>query len=458
MTMRTTGPDGNSKSGALLVAIVIALMAASLLGSAVLSMATSARYERVHVGLAMRAYYLAESGAAYVRAVRSVTNAIPSGTYTLANGNQFSISDILLTTNEFGQVRLFLRSTGIVNPNTHLEARRAVSFDITPSVTGGDQEVVHLTFDTDGDGLLDQEWHFEAEGELSDGIPSMQAPPEGGIALAMDNWSGNFHLNWSDNPDLDLVSAWKANNRLLSYDVQAKVSPSKHDGYPSSPVFNAVLLVGIGFRLQPDRLSSYGVSYYRRHPRYPRNAPWTNQLGRTFLTTLTDTNVYLTLWARQYPGRREVLAYKRVPPSFLYPSPLQRGEYDLKPFCTILINLEEKYSDGPSGNRYNEIRVYAQTTNNYPRWSDEGPQGYLQAEWQDNETIFPTNQFPIRWDNLGGAMVVTNTLFTSAAFDMLEPPEINLHVYDFAVNYFDDFAMRMRGYVNPTLPGHQVQY
>ncbi len=462
----------STRSGALLVAIVIALMAASFLGAAVLSMATTTRFGRVHLGLTTRAYYLAESGAAYVRAVRAVTNTVPSGTYTLANGNQFHISDIVVSTNEAGQVRLLLRSTGIVNPDSYLEARRAIWFDIAEGMIGGEQEILDLGFDNVGDGELDLEWEFEAEGVGSEGVPQMSQPPEGGVALAMDNWMGNFYLNWHLNPNLDLVRAWENNNRLLSYDVQAKVSPAKHairrHWWGDEPIFNPAHLVGIGFRMQPDNRSSYGVSFYRNHPiGWNYTAPWRDDLGFTFWTQwrpnysdpndLSNTNVYLTLWSRQYPARREVIAYKRLPASYLYPSPMRAGELDMKPFCTILINLEEKYV-GPQSNRVNEIRVYMQTTDVYPRWPEDGSQAYLHAQWQENETIFPTNYFPVRWDNLGGAMVVTNSLFTSQSFDTLQPPEINLHVYDYAINYFDDFAMRMRGYVNPTLPGHQVQY
>lgn len=439
--------DHHQKQGVAMVIVVISMIAAAVIGTAVLSMATSLRFERVNLGISARAYYLAESGANFVRAVREVDRtALPLGVYTLVNGDQFQVTTL---TNESGEV--LVHSIGIANPGSHLEARRSLRFNIRHRV---DPSVLDLGFDNDGDGQLDDEWQFTAEGTGNTGRPEMGTAPEGGEALMMNSWMGNFHLNWQINPALDLVQAWSNNHRLLSYDVQAKVSAAKHDGYTNSPAFNAVLLVGIGFRLQNDRLSSYGVSFFRRNPAFSRYAPWTNDLSRTFLTTLSNTNVYLTLWSRVYPGKREVLAYKRItPPGLLHPSPIRAGQFDIKPFSTILINIEEDYV-GATTNRVNKIKVYTQSTNDYNRWPD-GIQNYSHAQWQDNTNLFPA---PVTWDYPSGRTVMTNNLFTSGRFHLDKPPEINLHVYDFAEKFFDDFVMRVEGFVSPSSPGGQLQY
>jgi hypothetical protein len=427
--------------------VVVAIVATGLLGTAFMSMATSTRLGRVNLATSNRAYYLAESGAAYVRAMREIDrNAMPFGTYTLNNGDQFQVST---ATNNEG--RVIVQAVGIANPGTSLEARHAVTINYRNRV---DKQILDLGFDNDYDGALDQEWNFTAEGDESDGIPAITTAPEGGEALEMANWSGNFQLNWNTNPDLDLVKAWSNNNKRMSYDVQAKVSAAKNDGYPDNPLFNSILLVGIGFRLQPDRLSGYGVSFYRNNPNYRRNAPWTNDLSNTFLTTLRNTNVYLTLWSRVYPGKRQIIAYKRLRPTdLLQRSSMNSGEYDLKAFSTILVNLKEEFV-GVTSNRVNKISVFIQSTNIYPRWPD-GIQNYVHAKWQDNTNIFPR---PVAWDSPSGRTVITNSLFTSANFHVLKPPEINLHVYDYATKFFDDFVMRVEGFENPALPGSSIQY
>ncbi|HMP73825.1 MAG TPA: hypothetical protein PKE55_11245 [Kiritimatiellia bacterium] len=452
-----TSPS-STQSGVALIAIILSMLAVATIGVAVLSIATSSRHQRVAFGISNRAYYLAESGAEFVRAERLVNpNALPIGTFTLANGDQFAVTTFTNLNNE-----LVVQSTGIANPGTSLESRQAVTFIIGSSQSFPPLE---LGFDNDGDGQIDSEWEFTAEGVGSDAQPVIAAPPEGGSALAMPNWMGNFNLNWSGNPNLDLVRAWNINSRLLSYDIQAKVSPAKSgmrrfaDG-TEVPIFNAAHLVGLTFRLQQDKLSSYGVSLWRNHPLgWTGTAPWRDALGLSFWQRsgspdpLSNTNLFLVLWERQYPAPREVIAYKRLPPEYLHASPFRAGSVDMKPFTTILINLEEFYVGGDTNQRSNKITIYTQTTNVYQRWPD-GIGNQTHAHWQDNTNIFPG---PVTWDVPAGQTVITNNLFTSQLFDVIQPAEIGLHVYDYTVNYFDDFLMRVVGHLPPGRPG-QIQF
>ncbi len=466
------------KSGAAVVVVVLSMIAAGLVGTAILSKATSSRYERVQYGISRRAYYLAESGAAYVRARAYVEDYYPPPNIfhaplinTFANGDQFIVrayqtnikvaTVVAGVTNFASAPHIIAESTGVANPGTKLEARRQIYFDIQRRV---DPRILDLGFDNNADGEVDEEWQFTPEGEGSTGTPRISTPPEGGDALEMSSWMGNFGFHWSSNPDLDLVRAWSNNNRFMSYDVQAKLSSAKHDGDSRSPVFNSVFLNGIGFRVQADNLSSYGVSFYRFNPNYDRYAPWTNDLDRnTFLNTnvLYNTNIYLTLWSRVYPGKRTIIAYKKLPLSMLDRSPYyrtvngsRRYEYDLKPFSTILVSLWETNSPAGTTNRVNKITVYMQSTNLYPRWPD-GLRNYSYSKWPADTNVFPA---PVVWDSPAGRTVVTNNLFTSAKFNILKPPEINLHVYDYATKFFDDFVMRVEGFLSPASMGSQVQY
>ena len=442
------------RTGAALVVVVVSMVAATAAGVAMLSVATSSRYERVGISSASRAYYLAESGAEYVRVQNPAARTALFGTHTLANGDQFVIG---VATNTNGVVTV--SSTGIANPGTALESRLSLTLHFKDPA---DSRLLDLGFDNDDDGGVDPEWQFTSEGEASGEIPQVSTPPEGGDALEMSSWMGNFGFNWESNPNLDLVKAWSNNNRFMSYEVQAKLSSSKHDGYTNNPVFNASFLVGIGFRLQADKLSSYGVSFFRHNPNYERYAPWTNDLAaNTFLNTgvLNNTNLYLTLWSRVYPGRRTLIAYKKLPLSMLDQSPyyrvvdgVRRYEYDLKPFSTILVSLVETNSAGT--NRINKITVYMQSTNGYPRWPD-GLRNYSYSKWPADTNVFPV---PVQWDSPSGRTVVTNALFTSASFGALKPPEINLHVYDYATKFFDDFVMRVDGFESDALSGSQIQY
>jgi len=439
----------------MLVVTALVLLAVTAVGVAMLSSSTSARFQRVNVGVAQRAHYLAESGIQFIRAQGGsiATNV----TCTLANGDRFVVQCVVSNFIQDGHTNRgsFGRSIGIANPGQRIEGRRVITFSMSRR---SDVRLLDAGFDNDGDLSIDDTWTFTREGDDTGKTqkPRIAAPPEGGLALEMRNWQGNFRMGWQSNPDLNLATAWTNQGRLLSYDVQAKVSAAKFAGSESKPVFNSALLVGVGFRLQNDNLSSYGASFYRRHPdSFSHNAPWIKDLDDTFLTTLSDTNLYITLWSREPHGKRRVIAYRRIRWSegLLYRSPLDAGEYDIKPFSTILVRVREEFV-GATTNRINRISVYTRSVDHYPRWP-EVPQNYTHAKWPEDTTTFPT---PVAWDNLGGATVVSDSTFTSAGFGAQKPPEINLHVYDWAVKYFDDFAIRVEGHTSPAIPGDLVQY
>ena len=57
----------NRRKGAVLVIVTISMVAAAAAGVAILAVSTSARFERIGMSSSSRAYYLAESGAEFVR-------------------------------------------------------------------------------------------------------------------------------------------------------------------------------------------------------------------------------------------------------------------------------------------------------------------------------------------------------------------------------------------------------
>ncbi len=88
------------KKGIVLIAVSLSMLAAGLLGAALLSSVTAARYQRLYFDAGNRAYYAAESGQAYAYAQRSANfYSIPSGTFLLASGDQFVLSSLKVDTN-----------------------------------------------------------------------------------------------------------------------------------------------------------------------------------------------------------------------------------------------------------------------------------------------------------------------------------------------------------------------
>ena len=139
----------NRRNGAVLVVVVLSMIAAAVVGAAILAKATSARYERVQFGIANKAYYLAESGAAYVcaRAAAEIYYPPFAGhppiTNVLANGDWFIVTayrtNVMTVTTNAGVTNVASAlhnigtSIGVAHPGTALEARRQIHFDMLVS-------------------------------------------------------------------------------------------------------------------------------------------------------------------------------------------------------------------------------------------------------------------------------------------------------------------------------------
>ena len=449
--MRANG--GNRKKGAALIVAVVSMILAAALGAAVLSVATSSRYERVNLGITSRAYYLAESGATYVRVQRLANpGSIPGGTFTLANGDQFTV--VVGLTNVVTGVKtaqhVLVESTGIANPGTALEAQQQVHFDIYER--GLSSNALPVGFDFDNDGKFDTNLWTAVNVDAT--IISGTGPSDHETALDLKGDEGQINLRWANTnyPALDLTRAWAKTGGLLSYDAQTKFNAFDTD---SQEGFGLDYLLGISFRVR-DTNHFYGLSYFRSIPDSPKDAPpvWVTNLLKTaqLQQNLRGSNIFIVLWYRNGDDM-QLLKYLTLGTNSPYPGIMAAGAKRnyLEDYSTLLLQLDEKYV-GATTNRENRIVAYAQSRSVYTNWLG-GSNVY--ARWQEHTNIFPA---PLVWDD--GTTVVTNSQFTSAGFDT-NRPEVGIHVYydqsGAGKKFFDDFALRVEG-LGVSYGGTQIQY
>ncbi len=426
----------NLKSGgSLMIPLIVALLAAGLLGSALLSMATSARYHRVHASTAARSYYLAESGGAYVRSVRlEDPTLMPAGTFTLNSGDQFMVFTYR------DDDRIIVRSTGIANPGTNLEARRRLHFVVSESPEG---DVMPVGFDYDNDGQFDD--HAWTTVGVDPEIRST-GPSGGQAALDLKGEEGQIYLNWGSIPELNLAQVWALKGGLLSYDVQVKIKPFDTG---QQTAYSKHYMLGITFRLQNDINRSYGLSYFRSLAgTNPGHTPaWVRSLPASF-QDLRGTNVFLVLWYRDGGiGTFELIDSRQLTPD----DPVievRNNNPELRDYSTLLLQLKEQFAT--DGRRENLVSAFLQGPSNYPLWESRED-----MVWQDDETVFPG---PTLWES--GQTELRDNRLTSEEFDLREPPEIGIHIfYDLLganLKFFDDFAIRVEGY--GLTVGSQIQY
>ena len=442
--------------GAVLIVVVISMVAAAALGAGLLSVATSARYERVVYGSTARAYYLAESGAELVRADPRPPHTKTNLTrrYTLQNGDQFTIVVQNVPGSQGGGTRV--DSTGIANPGRPWEARQRVRFWVKEGMFGSDQRPD--SFYTEDGSFDTTAWEFS--GDLDPFIKST-GPSEHEVALDLKGTSGLIYLRWKDytntteeNEVETLCRAYNRQTNTLSYDIQVKVQPFETPGEG----FNRFHMLGISFRLQTNG-GSYGLSYFKASAEN-RGAPsWVNRLSAGF-TPLRGTNSYLVLWFRGTgSGIFQLLNYRLLTTNDGVITEYADGP-EITPYSTMLVRLDERRSGASTLNR---ISAYVQGPSVYPPWPFNNP---TNAAWPVS-TAFSN---PVVWDN--GIITNNNTLLHSTNYcassfynivtngdglvstNYIEPPEIGIHVfYDQEganKKFFDDFAV--------FIPGSAVRY
>jgi hypothetical protein len=458
-----------NREGAALLVVVISMIAAGLIGAALLSMATSARYERVTFGITNRAYYLAESGAAYVRArMMSDTNYPPRDyrhapiTNTMANGDQFIVTamrtNIYLVTTNGGvtnvsmSMHTFATSVGIADPGTALEARQQIFFDIvsrgisSEDLDDLEESLVLFEGDAGKPDYNDEMWNEDgfSKVEVKDTGPSQ------GIALVpkvdKGNMEGRLALNWQDKPGLSsaMMSIYEAKDNLLGYDMQVKLAY-----FPNVP--STHLMLGLSFRLHENTEKCYGLSFFRSDAttsdkNLAKDAPWVLNLDAN-LAALRGTNFHLILWFRANADAPiELINSRPMPSNFMY---LNKGAYEMKYYNTMLVKLREEYTDSNKTGRVNKISAYLATTNTYPVW----PNYYsTNAIWQENTTVFPPGSAPVLWSGVpippatGNTVTNNDSRITSEGFATNQNAEFGVHLFydrnSNNENFFRDLSIR----------------
>ncbi len=467
------------KNGAALVIVVLSMIAAGLVGTAILSKATSSRYERVQFGTTTRAYYLAESGASYVRARRQTDRTYfpQSETVCLTNGDRFTVSAhpvSFIATNADGTVfeawHVIVDSTGIANPGAFFEARQRIHFQMderteVPSDAGLFSSENAFDFDL---------WNLQnvdpQDVTIRDTGPSDS--PAVNITVDKPDYIGIISLSWTNNPGLNLTSYWlhhaAGGSGRLSYDAQLKMQtfenvPSLH------------YMMGLSFRLRGNG-ESYGLSFFRsmtndgskavtdaNRPSWARDA----NLDARF-QALRGTNNHAVLWYRASSNAPFRLINSRclkpddVPP-LVFDSP-KSDQYELINYCTLLLQLDEVYADTTKTNTENRIVAYMEPPGVNPPWPNFST---TNAVWQDSTNHPGYYPAPLTWDQnpyspaTGNRVTNIDSRVTSAHFNTLKPPEIGIHVfYDRnAANetFFRDFALRLEGWTSP-YGGTQIQW
>lgn len=469
------------ESGATLLIAVISLMAAATVGAGILAVATSSRHERVTLGITNRAYYLAESGAAYVRARSEQELDYPPFeghaplTNTFPNGDQFIVSAyrtnvLVTTTNPAGEVvvtpslHTIATSVGLANPGTALSSRQQIQFDML--VSGKSLDAFNtgvILFEGDFKSPDYRDELFTETGMSK--VEVKDTGPSRGIAITpkLDNATGEglMTLDWRNQSTLSnlLLYAYRAKDDLLSYAIQVKLAY-----FPNVP--SSHFMMGLSFRLREDTGATYGLSFFRSQTndldKVEKNAPWVNLLDDRF-NLLCGTNFYLVLWHRASAGAEITLINSRkLPETFLQ---VDGDEVELAYNNTLLLQLDERYTDAARTNRENHIVAYLATTNHYAAWPNYAATNAL---WQGDDTAFPASNYaPVTWDQspyapaTGNMITNTDHRITSAGFAIDQPAEIGLHLFydrnSANETFLRDLAIDL-GSIGSEFGGTQIQW
>lgn len=473
-----------SRRGAALMAVIISMVAVGVIGATVLSLATISRHERITFGITNRAYYLAESGAAYVRA-RSLQEFTyppfeghPPITNTLPNGDMFVVTAyrtnvVMLSTDPSGvtnrtsTLHTVATSVGITNPDTALEARQQITFDMLVSGTSlhdwlneNSDDFSLFTGSTDRPDYNDAMFDESGTGQIF----VKDTGPSRGIAinpkLTSASSEGHLALAWQNQTNMHdaLLYLYRANDQLLSYDVQVKL------GYLAN-VPSSHFMMGISFRLDNTTKASYGLSFFRSETnstlRYlERNAEWVLALDANF-NALRGTNYHLVLWYRSAADAPIQLINSRVlPPEFLTANGAEMNFYN-----TLLLQLKEEYVDATQSARRNVISAHIAPQQNYPVWPNYDP---TNAVWQENRSIFTAgNVSPVVWGQVPYAPASGNTITnidsraTTQNFLTNENAEIGIHLFYDRTSanetFFRDLAIRFEN-IGVPYGGGQIQW
>lgn len=424
--------DGMNSRGSVLLWLIVTMTISAVLASAVLYLTTGFTFGELLANSQMRTYYLAESGGYYaipqIKADHaSATINLNGKTYTLSNGDKFSLSvDDTYTS------YTLLESTGIINEGGWSESRRKITYRVYKSID--------ISFSSSGD--LDQNFSI-----VVGGASVVSTGPSGGEpALNLTGESALISLKWDGNPDLpDLSAQWANFDGLLNYALQIKanadVQGSKGEHF----------ILGVSFRLDTNDTAGtsddrfYGISFFRSIGRGDVQKPaWVNNLDANF-DAIMNGNVYLILWRKISSGSSYILMdYKLLT---IADGVVDNGE--LKAWSTLVVDVQERYQTDGSGQyildglgnriRENLITGYVQGTGVYSRNT---------INWDFSNFNLVVWGWKIPGQSVIAPQTVVDGTLTTVNFDTRRPEEAGIHGYydSPAANdqFLDDFSFTLR--------------
>ena len=483
--------------GSILIGIIITMVIMSVLGTGMLYLTTTSTFNELIYGSHSEAYFVAESGGRYAKAVirdayandKTKLNAINANqVFTLSNGNSFQIRDWVLQSGNPDTITF--SSIGVVGSG-FMKAERLIAYRVQPANqtggTGAPAEPSALP-------LAVSDFNKPAGGSDAAWLGQYFTPTAndetkifkifGNNVLNLASECYTMGLKWYANTDMPQFDAIRAaNHGLLSYRVQIKIDAILDTRDPS------YVIAGISFRLDDGDNSSivkdnmYGLSFVKiTKPAIIRNSDpvwykekiYTNNSWDVFSTGSAADKWFVVLWKRTGvidgdgcgTGTYTPLAYKALTRSdgaCLIGDSTSCSVMKLWP--TLYLSVEEKKASNsdpysyPLNTIYNEIKCYLP---NYTRSAS--------PTWDDTNLISWTTVTGSAIPSAAGNSVVADSSLTTKNYNSYtsttnpKAAEIGLHIFSdsnaarviFYDNFFIDLSPSISGGSDGS--GTEIQY
>ena len=256
--------------GSILIGIIITMVIMSVLGTGMLYLTTTSTFNELIYGSHSEAYFVAESGGRYAKAVirdayandKTKLNTINANqVFTLSNGNSFQIRDWVLQSGNPDTITF--SSIGTVGTG-FMKAERLIAYRVQPAnQTGGSG-----TTPGQGDGIIDLTTLPGNVQTGSMGFATVDVDGNQAVAVTKDQGSGAnaeayvFAPSATSNP---FYLNWQAMDRFSSYDLQIKIATGTlSSGTISNPPDTyANGLVFRGMQAQGQQQQFLGISLVR---------------------------------------------------------------------------------------------------------------------------------------------------------------------------------------------------
>lgn len=481
--------------GSILIGIIVTMVVMAVLGTGMLYLTTTSTFNELIYGSHSEAYFVAESGGRYAKAVirdayandKTKLNTINANqVFTLSNGNSFQIRDWVLQSGNPDTITF--SSIGVVGSG-FMKAERLIAYRVQPANQtggGGYTDAPALPPAVSGfnkpSGGSDAAWlgqYFTPTANNETKIFHING--NGALNLAAECYT--MGLKWYANTSIAQFDTIRtANDGLLSYKVQVKI----YVPVSSLGLYN---ILGISFRLDDGDNSSivkdnmYGLSFVKiTKPAIIRNSDpvwykekiYTNNSWDVFSTGSAADKWFVVLWKRTGvidgdgcgTGTYTPLAYKALTRSdgaCLIGDSTSCSVMKLWP--TLYLSVEEKKASNsdpysyPLNTIYNEIKCYLP---NYTRSAS--------PTWDDTNLISWTTVTGSAIPSAAGNSVVADSSLTTKNYNSYtsttnpKAAEIGLHIFSdsnaarviFYDNFFIDLSPSISGGSDGS--GTEIQY